>query len=139
MSYVWCIIRAYSRRAQPNSANDAHTTSRLRHTVAKREVCFQATVLQIYTWGAAMPLTMKAFTQQTSHSRLQSTSVPHNVQQLRSYVGLIHSYHNVLNNISNLIVPRITDSVNAREQYAQSGRSVGFRHNQLSSIDGRRP
>ena len=36
---------------------------------------------------------------------IKNAPVPHNVQQLRSYLGLIHYYHNFLSNISSLLAP----------------------------------
>ena len=36
---------------------------------------------------------------------IKNAPVPQNVQQLRSYLGLIHYYHNFLSNISNLLAP----------------------------------
>ena len=36
---------------------------------------------------------------------IQNAHVPHNVKQLRSDLGLIHYYHNSLNNVSNLLAP----------------------------------
>ena len=36
---------------------------------------------------------------------IKNAPVRHNVQQLRSYLGLIHYYHNFLSNISSLLAP----------------------------------
>ena len=36
---------------------------------------------------------------------IKNAPVPQNVQQLRSYLGLIHYYHNLLSNISSLLAP----------------------------------
>ena len=36
---------------------------------------------------------------------IQNAPVPQNVQQLRSYLGLIHYYHDFLSNISSLLAP----------------------------------
>ena len=65
-------------------------------------MCFQAEVLQIF--GSLIddegihPTDDKVMA-------IKNAPVSQNVQQLRSYLGLIHYYHNFLSNISSLLTP----------------------------------